>query len=201
MKRADYTLYIAKLYAEVLNGYLMAVSPNEVIAWEDVPFAEQKQIIEHVEWRIANRKAPVSEHHNRWLVGMMDAGWRIGERLDVSAMLHPLLRPWDSLPDSQKAKDYIFVALVNGLTSQEVFEPAVPMTPSTGDAPVVYNTTMGLNTPTDDPSLADINGVAVKRSAVIEQVLKTWSMTRDEFDKQIESRQQELIDSEFEKNA
>lgn len=45
------------------------------------------------------------QQHEDWLRERGDAGWRFGEAFDADAKTHPLLRPWDQLPDRYKQPD------------------------------------------------------------------------------------------------
>lgn len=43
-------------------------------------------------------------------------GWKYGPRIDIEAKEHPFLVPFAELPYHEKAKDYIFHAVVHALT-------------------------------------------------------------------------------------
>lgn len=42
------------------------------------------------------------EKHNRWMERMVDDGWKYGLKFSSYDKTHPLLRPWDELPNEQK---------------------------------------------------------------------------------------------------
>jgi hypothetical protein len=46
--------------------------------------------------------ALAKQQHEDWLRERSDAGWRYGATFDAKAKTHPLLRPWDQVPDRFK---------------------------------------------------------------------------------------------------
>lgn len=45
------------------------------------------------------------EEHSRWSAQRIAAGWRHGRTRDHRRRTHPMLRPWDALPEAEKEKD------------------------------------------------------------------------------------------------
>lgn len=43
--------------------------------------------------------------HDRWMKERLDAGWRYGPTISLSARTHPLLRPWPDLPEQFRKID------------------------------------------------------------------------------------------------
>ena len=52
----------------------------------------------HIELCIALAKS----RHEKWIKDHLDSGWRFGLKVDTKEKTHPLLRPWDQLPDHFK---------------------------------------------------------------------------------------------------
>ena len=46
--------------------------------------------------------------HNRWMEHYVGLGWRYGQKLNEKEMTHPMLRPWDELPEAIKKVDNEF---------------------------------------------------------------------------------------------
>ena len=53
-----------------------------------------------------------SASHESWLVEKRAAGWKYGPVKDAEAWTHPCVVPYDDLPQEQRAKDYLFQAVV-----------------------------------------------------------------------------------------
>jgi hypothetical protein len=54
--------------------------------------------------------------HDRWLEDKKAHGWRYGPEKDSEQKTHPCLVPYDKLPDYQRDKNRLFVAIVRALT-------------------------------------------------------------------------------------
>lgn len=46
------------------------------------------------------------ELHNRWYEDKVDQGWRYGMQFNEQEKVHPLLRPWNDLPEDYRTADY-----------------------------------------------------------------------------------------------
>jgi RyR domain len=47
--------------------------------------------------------------HVRWLEHKVKTGWRYGDQRDDAKKVHPCIRPWDELPEEERAKDRLLV--------------------------------------------------------------------------------------------
>jgi hypothetical protein len=47
--------------------------------------------------------------HVRWVARKLKTGWRYGNPRDDARKLHPCIRPWDELPEDERAKDRLLV--------------------------------------------------------------------------------------------
>lgn len=88
-----------------------AVSPP----WDDAPDWQRTSAINGVESaRVGTRPVRM---HELWCEEKRAAGWTYGEVKDAAAKTHPCLVPYHELPEEQKAKDRLFVAIVRALSS------------------------------------------------------------------------------------
>jgi hypothetical protein len=67
-----------------------------------------------VKLHIANSITPEESHHN-WMTYKLNDGWKYGPVKDGIKKEHPCLVPYELLPSEQKAKDYIFIAIIEEL--------------------------------------------------------------------------------------
>jgi hypothetical protein len=49
--------------------------------------------------------ALAKQRHEDWVRDHSNAGWRFGPVVDATEKTHPLLRPWDQLPDRFRVPD------------------------------------------------------------------------------------------------
>lgn len=57
------------------------------------------------------------QSHDNWVRFKVTNGWTLGPVKDEATKQHPLLVPYDELPESQKVKDHLFVAIVTTLAA------------------------------------------------------------------------------------
>jgi hypothetical protein len=81
--------------------------------WAEVPPEMQQSVIEGVEGILAGRTPQQS--HEAWCNFKLARGWTYGEVKDAEAKTHPCLLPYDTLPEDQKLKDYVFRDVVLAL--------------------------------------------------------------------------------------
>lgn len=84
--------------------------------WEDTPDNIRYSVIHGVLFLLDEDeiKSPRTSHEE-WCNYKIKEGWTYGEVKDVVNKKHPNLVPYYKLPDAQKAKDYIFRAIVESL--------------------------------------------------------------------------------------
>ena len=86
---------IVKRFAKVAGDLDFEVETNEtkLIAKDcgEIPMDTAKHV--------ALCMALAKHQHEDWMRERTDAGWRYGTTFDTRAKTHPLIRPWDQLPD------------------------------------------------------------------------------------------------------
>lgn len=119
-------LVIARVAHEINRAYCASLGDTSQPAWEDAPEWQQKSAIAGVEMHLANPDATPEQSHESWLAQKVAAGWVYGEVKDAEKKEHPCCRPYDELPQEQKAKDYLFRSVVHMLKDipDEMVQPA-----------------------------------------------------------------------------
>ncbi len=107
---------IAKTCHEVNRALCAAFGDHSQVAWEEAPDWQRKSAIKGVEFCQANPTAPPSANHDSWLAEKESTGWKYGPVKDAEKKEHPCFVPYDELPPDQKAKDYVFKAVVGALS-------------------------------------------------------------------------------------
>ena len=106
-KIAEWVYEAARLEAE-WSGRPVIPEP-----FTDRDEAFRRQFVNVVREYIALEKLPTPEEaHESWVKAYRKMGWKYGEERDAEAKTHPDLVPYDELPQSEKDKDAIFLALV-----------------------------------------------------------------------------------------
>jgi len=105
---------IARVCHEVNRAYCAALGDNSQPAYEDAPQWQRESALIGVDLHTSGYFGPDASHVS-WMRHKLVDGWKYGEVKDPEAKTHPCLVPFDELPASQQAKDYIFRAVVHAL--------------------------------------------------------------------------------------
>jgi hypothetical protein len=102
---------IAKVAYSVNAAYCEAIGDHPPLPWEDVREGMTTAVLEH----LVNPKTTPAESHERWMAAKLREGWTYGPQKDAAAKTHPCMRPYHELPVAQRAKDFLFGAVVVSL--------------------------------------------------------------------------------------
>lgn len=112
MNEDEKVLKIASVTHEVNRAYCQALGDNSQVSWNDAPKWQKESAILGVKLHLDNPEAGPEASHKSWLKQKERDGWKYGERKDVEEKKHPCMVPFEHLPQSQQAKDFIFRAVV-----------------------------------------------------------------------------------------
>lgn len=104
--------HIAEVCHEINRAYCLALGDTSQVAWKDAPEWQKQSAIKGVIFCIDNPDAPPSANHDAWLAEKTATGWKYGPVKDEVKKEHPCYVSYAELPVEQKAKDYIFKAVV-----------------------------------------------------------------------------------------
>ena len=114
---------LARLCHAANGMYCEAIGDDMQQPWEDV----RESVISGVKFRLMNPLSTPEQSHENWLRDKERDGWKYGPVKDPAKKEHPCFRPYGELPAEQRAKDHIFVSVVDSLKGQlrkDVFETA-----------------------------------------------------------------------------
>lgn len=109
------SIEIAKVAHEVNKAYCEALGDTSQHSWEDAPDWQKDSAISGVNFHKANPDAGPEHSHESWLEEKEANGWSWGAEKNEERKEHPCFVPYSELPVEQKAKDYIFRAIVHSL--------------------------------------------------------------------------------------
>jgi len=82
--------------------------------WEDAPEWQRKSAAEGVLAALEGRSP--EEQHQSWVTSKLADGWVYGPVKNGEAKTHPSLVPYWDLPEHEKRKDVLFLAVVAALS-------------------------------------------------------------------------------------
>lgn len=106
---------IARTVHEALRGWAAAHGQNDVPGWDDAEDWMHASTRESVLHALENGGADARSQHDQWLAQKTRNGWRHGPVKDAAARTHPLMIPYDQLPDWERRKDALINALARAL--------------------------------------------------------------------------------------
>lgn len=106
---------IARVCHEVNKAYCKSIGDDSQKSWNDCALWQRESAIAGVEYKLKNPDVTPEDQHNAWCKDKITAGWIFGLVKDSEKKTHPCLVSYDKLPQAQKAKDYLFCAVVESL--------------------------------------------------------------------------------------
>ena len=113
--KLPYLESIARVCHEANRAYCQALGDHSQPSWEDAPEWQRNSAVSGVKLHVINPDAGPQASHESWLRQKASEGWRYGPAKNADKKEHPCFVPYDDLPVEQKAKDYIFRAIVLAL--------------------------------------------------------------------------------------
>ena len=107
--------FIARAAHEINRAYCAALGDNSQPAWEDAPEWQRTSAINGVRFHIENPDAGPDASHVAWMAEKQATGWKYGPIKDAERKEHPCMVSYADLPVTQRAKDYLFRAVVHTL--------------------------------------------------------------------------------------
>lgn len=84
-------------------------------SWAVAPAWMIDSAIDGVEHALKYPDAKPEDSHSNWMAGKIADGWVYGEVKDPVAKTHPCMVPYEQLPEFQRKKDALFLAIVRAL--------------------------------------------------------------------------------------
>jgi hypothetical protein len=109
-KIATVTEACARAAHEANRAYCLALGDTSQPSWEEAPDWQKSSAVNGV-LGVIEGNGP-RESHASWLREKEATGWKYGPVKDPEKKEHPCFVPYDELPEAQKMKDGIFVAVV-----------------------------------------------------------------------------------------
>lgn len=106
---------IARVTHEVNRAYCQALGDDSQVAWEEAPQWQKDSALAGVQAVLMGTANTPEEQHEAWSAQKLADGWKYGEVKDPVAKTHHCLVPYSDLPPEQRAKDYLFRAVVQAL--------------------------------------------------------------------------------------
>jgi len=106
---------VARVAHEVNRAYCQALGDESQATWEDAPQWQRDSTMLGVKLHTENPNASASASHASWMLHKVADGWTYGPEKKPDLKQHNCIVPFEQLPESQQAKDFIFRGVVHAL--------------------------------------------------------------------------------------
>ena len=107
----------ARVAHEALRAWKTSVGQDAGPVWDAAPEWMRQETSESVRRRLENPQASAAEEHDRWARHKIATGWTYGAAKDDAAKTHPMLAPFSDLPEEERKKDALILAVTDALLS------------------------------------------------------------------------------------
>ena len=113
MIRPEQLVQIARMAHQANNIYRASLGES-IESWSEASSATRSSAIDGVQARLSGAVQNPVQAHERWLARKVAEGWTYGPEKDEQKKTHPCCLPYFELPEPQRYKDMLFVAIVDG---------------------------------------------------------------------------------------
>ena len=106
---------IARVTHEANRAYCAGLGDFSQPHWEAAPAWQVDSAINGVRFHLAHPLANPIDSHGSWKDQKQEEGWGYGPVKDAGTKTHPCMVPYEELPEEQRAKDSLFIAIVRAL--------------------------------------------------------------------------------------
>jgi len=106
---------IARVCHEANRAYCMSIGDHSHPTWDMAPVWQKQSAIAGVNIVIKNPDTTPAASHESWYAGKEAAGWKHGPVKAPELKEHPCMVPYEELPEEQRTKDYLFLAVAKAL--------------------------------------------------------------------------------------
>ena len=104
---------IATLCHETNRHYCELIGDNSQMQWHATPSWQKESAISGVEFHQLHPDAQPCDSHDNWLKHKEAEGWVYGPAKNPDIKQHPCMVAYDELPEAQRVKDALFIAVVH----------------------------------------------------------------------------------------
>lgn len=109
---------IARTVHEALRGWIAAHGEKPPPVWQRAPAWMRESSRESVRFALENPDAADSHQHDQWMAQKKRDGWSFAPLRNNDKKHHPMMVPYEDLPDFEKRKDTIVRALTAALSQK-----------------------------------------------------------------------------------
>lgn len=106
---------ISQVVHEAVRTWSHAHRQSDIPPWGTAPEWMRISTRESVQFVLDHPDAGPGAQHEQWMQQRIEAGWVYGATRDEALKQHPMLVPFEALPEFEKQKDALVCAIVRAL--------------------------------------------------------------------------------------
>lgn len=103
---------IAETAHEANRAYCHSIGDYSQLPWRLMSQEHKDLVSNGVEYHLKNPDSSPRLSHENWMAKKKEQGWKYGPEKNEHDKTHPCIRPYNELSAEQRAKDFIFSAVV-----------------------------------------------------------------------------------------
>jgi hypothetical protein len=107
---------IARACHEANRALCLSLGDRSQPHWEHAQVWQRSSAEEGVQFALMHPGLSPRQSHDNWMAHKKREGWTYGPEKDAKLKTHPCMREWDELPEEQRRKDALFLAVVRALS-------------------------------------------------------------------------------------
>ena len=114
----------AEVCHEANRAFCRQLGDDSQSPWTDAPEWQRTSAMNGVRFHLAHPDAPASASHDEWMREKLATGWQHGPVKSEAKKEHPCIVPFEDLPPEQKAKDFLFKAVIHAFMDSDIIAVA-----------------------------------------------------------------------------
>lgn len=107
---------IARLVHTALSEWSEINGQPPYPKWEAAPHWMHEKTIKSVKFVLDSPNLTAKDMHDHWSETRLSEGWRFGLTKDPIEKTHPMLIPYEDLPEFEKRKDALVISIARAMT-------------------------------------------------------------------------------------
>lgn len=106
---------ISRTVHEALSAWRVAHGQRRYKPWDKLRKKDRQSTYDSVRFILENPAADPKQQHDQWMAQKQAKGWTYGQARSDRSKTHPMLKPYDELPEFERRKDALLNAIVHAL--------------------------------------------------------------------------------------
>lgn len=108
----------ARAAHEANRVYCQSIGDDSQVPWDEAPAWQKGSARAGIRNVIVNPDVTPEQSHEKWMEQKLSEGWVYGPEKDTDKKQHPCIVSYENLPEAQRVKDRMFLAVARAVLGQ-----------------------------------------------------------------------------------